>query len=443
MEQIQESAEETGTESGEAPADERGETENVQTPQEDEVLPSGSEENLPTENGGLLFADGQYMPFGEAADGTEDGLPQEEAGANAEDERAVVFAEGDIASGSYENVEWIIDASGKLTVSGTGDYAGPGLYGRNRSPWYPYRLEIISAEVNMSGMTNASYMFYGCKNLVSVDVRNFDTSEVTDMGSMFCGCYSLADIDVSHFSTTKVKNMSGMFFLGGDWDEGTETGSGYSPLEVLDVSNFDTTNVETMRYMFGGCTSLTNLEVGNFNTSNVTDMRYMFSRCSGLTELDLSSFDTSKVTEMGEFVWQCDSLQTIRAPRIMGSAAIRLPDIFIDPDGKETQELTADFVNMVLTKAPYEAVLSDGGSLELVSGALPAGLELTEDAAANPETGNAGLTTSYTVAAGDNLYKISYKVYGTGGRWNEIYLANKKVIANPGRIYAGQVLRIP
>ena len=66
-----------------------------------------------------------------------------------------------------------------------------------------------------------------------------------------------------------------------------------------------------------------------------------------------------------------------------------------------------------------------------------------ETAAANPETGNAGLTTSYTVAAGDNLYKISYKVYGTGGRWNEIYLANKKVIANPGRIYAGQVLRIP
>ncbi len=45
-----------------------------------------------------------------------------------------------------------------------------------------------------------------------------------------------------------------------------------------------------MRYMFSGCTSLTNIDLSNFITQNVTDMRSMFHGCNSLTNIDLSNF---------------------------------------------------------------------------------------------------------------------------------------------------------
>ena len=49
---------------------------------------------------------------------------------------------------------------------------------------------------------------------------------------------------------------------------------------------------------------------------------------------------------------------------------------------------------------------------------------------------------SYTVAAGDTLWKIAEKFYGSGEMWTKIYADNKLVISNPNVIYAGQVLTI-
>jgi len=52
-------------------------------------------------------------------------------------------------------------------------------------------------------------------------------------------------------------------------------------------------------------------------------------------------------------------------------------------------------------------------------------------------------TVTYTVAAGDSLWKISQKHYGTGLRWFEIYSMNKQVIGpNPSSIKVGQILTI-
>lgn len=51
---------------------------------------------------------------------------------------------------------------------------------------------------------------------------------------------------------------------------------------------------------------------------------------------------------------------------------------------------------------------------------------------------------SYKVQKGDNLIKISRKVYGDGTQWRKIYNANKGVIGNNSNlIYPGQVYVIP
>ena len=49
----------------------------------------------------------------------------------------------------------------------------------------------------------------------------------------------------------------------------------------------------------------------------------------------------------------------------------------------------------------------------------------------------------YVVKAGDCLWSIAQKAYGTGRQWNVIYQANKGTIKNPSDLRIGQVLVIP
>jgi LysM repeat protein len=50
---------------------------------------------------------------------------------------------------------------------------------------------------------------------------------------------------------------------------------------------------------------------------------------------------------------------------------------------------------------------------------------------------------TYTVEAGDTLSNISRKVYGTPGRWMDIFQANRDLLPSPNALKPGQVLRIP
>jgi len=63
----------------------------------------------------------------------------------------------------------------------------------------------------------------------------------------------------------------------------------------------------------------------------------------------------------------------------------------------------------------------------------------TEEAA--PATETAGRT--YTVQPQDSLFSISRKVYGSSGRWREIFEANQDRLASPDQLRVGQELRIP
>ncbi len=150
---------------------------------------------------------------------------------------------------------------------------------------------------------DSSQMFYGCKNLTSIDVSGFDTSNVNSMKLMFCTREYSSDTSVlsgitglSGFDTSHVTDMNYMF--------------GSNPaLTSLDVSNFDTRNVEDMNYMFTGCSSLISLDLSSFNTNNVTEMNAMFNGCSGLTTIYASSsFVTTNVyTDLSVFA-DCTSL---------------------------------------------------------------------------------------------------------------------------------------
>ncbi len=214
----------------------------------------------------------------------------------AEEIEKKLNSDNSVQSGSYRNITWEIDTNGKLTVSGTGDFSS--ATGYDRAPWYHYRESITSAVVNVTGMKDASYMFYNCENLARVNLDNFDTSEVINMHCMFSGCSSMIALDVSKFNIENVTNMRGMF-------------ERCSSMIVLDVSKFNTENVTDMGWMFDSCSSLTALDISNFNTENITDMRWMFYHCSSLLTLDLSNFNTRNVTNMKGIFCGCSSLTTL------------------------------------------------------------------------------------------------------------------------------------
>lgn len=52
-------------------------------------------------------------------------------------------------------------------------------------------------------------------------------------------------------------------------------------------------------------------------------------------------------------------------------------------------------------------------------------------------------TQFHTVAAGDNLWKIAEKYYGSGAKNEVIFQANTPMLKSPDKIYPGQVLVIP
>ena len=221
----------------------------------------------------------------------------------AENDLKLTFSDTDIDHGEYKiganELTWVIDKNGKLMAEGTGDFELIySYYGGSKAPWAGKAAYITSAVINITGMTDASGMFYNCTKLTSVDLSGFDTSSVTNMENMFYFCESLRNIDLSGFDTSRVTNMHGMFY-------------NCSGLTSLDLSSFDTSSLTYMPSMFYNCSGLTSLDLSSFDTSGLTDMGGMFYACSSLTSLDLSSFDTSRVTSMYGMFEGCSSLTSL------------------------------------------------------------------------------------------------------------------------------------
>ena len=148
--------------------------------------------------------------------------------------------------------------------------------------------------LNTSNVTNMNHLFNFCENLINLDLSSFDTSKVkdmnsmfsvnrnleninfgnkfdtsnvTNMGSMFNTCSSLTSLDLSNFNTSQVTDMSYMFVE--------------FPNIELNLSGFVTSNVINMMSMFAKA-KLNALDLSSFDTSNVTNMTWMFSDASNL-----------------------------------------------------------------------------------------------------------------------------------------------------------------
>ena len=209
-----------------------------------------------------------------------------------------------------------------------------GMFTQCKSLTSVYPFEITNKVKSMNGA------FYNCNKLTSLDVSNWDTSNIWDMRAMFQYCASLTSLDVSNWDTSSVSNMGSIF-------------QNCSSLTSLNVSNWKTSSVTSMYAMFQNCTSLTSLDVSKWDTSSVTTMSNMFFGCSSLIDINLSGFVKNKVDNLSSMFANCKSLQHITMDNWDTSSVTKLRGVFANTSLLESLDLsgwnTSKVTDMYLT----------------------------------------------------------------------------------------------
>lgn len=208
--QEEESEEKSGEESEKEYVKTEAEAKTEETPPQDGQKEDTTPEETPSEEGTGEAPDSVDDETGAAQETpVEEAAPESDADAEQnlqtdESVSALAVSGGDI-SGTYEKITWSITAKGNnLIVNGTGDFnSDPD----EPAPWAEYADKVIYAVINVTGMTHTSRMFENCSKLTGVNWQQSDTSDVTDMHNMFYGCTEMDSLDLSNFNTGIVTNM--------------------------------------------------------------------------------------------------------------------------------------------------------------------------------------------------------------------------------------------
>ena len=183
-----------------------------------------------------------------------------------------------IASDTWGNLDWTLDANGKLTISGSSVMKPLSV----TSAWLKYKDEIKTVVISSDVKSIGENAFYECSALKSITIPGTVTSIGT---AAFYGCILLEDVVLP----------SGLKSLGDNFLEGTSVLSITVPSSLEEIGEkgpFNGSAVESVTlqsgittiydYMFNGAQSLYDVTI----PSTVTSVgKYAFQDCSSLTDL--------------------------------------------------------------------------------------------------------------------------------------------------------------
>ena len=129
---------------------------------------------------------------------------------------------------------------------------------------------------------DCSFLFNNCKEIIEIDLSNFDYSQMTAAESMFDKCQSLYKVNLGKLDFSLCKNFKSLF-------------NESKKLENIDVSHFNTKNSITFEKMFCGCRKLKYVNVSKFNSSKCESINSMFKYCENLYEIDMIKWDLSNI----------------------------------------------------------------------------------------------------------------------------------------------------
>lgn len=148
------------------------------------------------------------------------------------------------------------------------------------------------------------------------EIQNFPSNiEIYGANEMFSACYKLQYIP--QLNTSKCIIMSKMFEFCGKLETIPQIDCSStlycdymfrSCSSLIELPELNTINCLSMQYMFYGCTNLTSIP--ELNTSKCTNMQYMFNTCRKLTSIP--EIDITNVTDMRYMFTGCDNLNEIK-----------------------------------------------------------------------------------------------------------------------------------
>ena len=128
------------------------------------------------------------------------------------------------------------------------------------------------SNLDVSNVTNMSYMFNGNSISDLTSLAHWDTSKVTDMSEMFEN-NKISDLKpLANWNVSNVTDMSYMF-------------NGNSISDLTSLAHWDTSKVTDMSAMFQSNQIRNLTSMANWNTSNVTGISYMFAGNYDLIDL--------------------------------------------------------------------------------------------------------------------------------------------------------------
>ena len=130
---------------------------------------------------------------------------------------------------AQENILWKMS---EITLEIKGSYNATILRENFLQKYNPYEIDIIDSIYNSSydenctnnserfivkikwnyTSENINKMFRNNDNIISIDLSNFNSSQIRDMSYLFCGCSSLKSINFDNFDTSNVVDMKYMFY---------------------------------------------------------------------------------------------------------------------------------------------------------------------------------------------------------------------------------------
>ena len=110
--------------------------------------------------------------------------------------------------------------------------------------------------------------FFNCRNLTEIEgLEYLNTEDVENMSLMFAGCKNLVSLDLSNFNTQNVTSMKGMF---GYYDKDEDKGYYCDKLETIFVGDGWTTKYTEDDKLFEGCKKLVGGLGSTYNEKNVS-----------------------------------------------------------------------------------------------------------------------------------------------------------------------------
>lgn len=182
------------------------------------------------------------------------------------------------------------------------------MFGDTKSTTIDFVDNNSNTKFDTSGVTNMSYMFMNSKNLTTINGLNkLNTSNLKDIGAMFYNCNSLTSIDISDWDTSNINNVTSSL------NTSDMTGLFEYCFKLVDLKlprKFITAKVNDISGMFNN-TGLTSLDLSDWDTSNVHDMRHVFHNCSALERLNLVGWNASRVSDTSWIFANCNELTTL------------------------------------------------------------------------------------------------------------------------------------